>query len=85
MVDLTAERRSSDTDFQFAAMRDKSMLVARVEVDKFLFPGIIEFSPMSFCWVMGGRQRVAAGGGPPGARGSWISCNKNLINKKAQT
>ena len=45
MVDLTAERRSSDTDFQFAAMRDKSMLVARVEVNKFLFPSQTTSTP----------------------------------------
>ena len=38
-MDLTLER-SSDQSFQFTAMRDKSMVLARIEVNKFLIPSL---------------------------------------------
>ena len=39
VVDLTLERKS-DRSFQFAAMRDNSMVLARIEVNKFLIPSL---------------------------------------------
>ena len=39
VVDLTVER-NCDQSFHFAAMRDNSMVLARIEVNKFLIPSL---------------------------------------------